>query len=183
LAQAEAKKGAATTGPNSPPTFQQGDARVVRLGRRFDAVIMMFAVLGYQTSNQDLLAALANVREHLQPGGAFIFDVWYGPAVLATRPGQRIKVLRTGDGSLIRTADGSLDIARHLCTVTYHLWRLSGERLVGETRESHQMRYFFPLELELALAHSRLELRQLSAFPSLETKPNESTWNVLGVAC
>ena len=49
----------------------QGDVRSVGLGRQFDAVLMMFAVLGYQIGNQDVQAALATVRRHLKPGGVF----------------------------------------------------------------------------------------------------------------
>ena len=46
----------------------------------------MFAVIGYQTSNDELFAALQTVRRHLKPKGLFICDFWYGPAVLKQRP-------------------------------------------------------------------------------------------------
>ncbi len=78
------------------PVFVQGDARKVNLHQTFDAVLMMFAVLGYQLSNDDVLAALRTVRQHLKPGGLFVFDVWYGPAVLSIRPGDRVKSSRQG---------------------------------------------------------------------------------------
>ena len=38
--------------PGSPPTDLQGDVRTLELGRQFDAVLMLFAVLGYQTANR-----------------------------------------------------------------------------------------------------------------------------------
>ena len=62
------------------------DIRTVRLDRTFDAVICMFAVLGYQTSDEGVTDSLDTVRAHLAPGGTFVFDVWYGPAVEATGP-------------------------------------------------------------------------------------------------
>ena len=58
--------------------FTQGDLRTVRLGERADAVISLFHVMSYQTSNADLTAAFATAREHLAEGGVFIFDCWYG---------------------------------------------------------------------------------------------------------
>ena len=61
--------------------------------RQFDAALMMFAVLGYQVENRDVLAALKTARRHLEPGGLFIFDVWYGPAVLHQRPSERVKII------------------------------------------------------------------------------------------
>src|SRR5436190_6419443 len=42
--------------------FVLGDLRAVQLERCFDACVLMFAVLGYQTTNHDVMAALPNVR-------------------------------------------------------------------------------------------------------------------------
>jgi len=140
---------------------------------------MMFAVLGYQLTNEDVLAALRTVRRHLTSNGLFICDVWYGPAVLTLRPGERVKVIQTLDGKLIRTTAGALDTYRHLCEVHYHLWRLSGNQVVCETEESHRMRYFFPQELALFLSEAQLQLVDMRAFGDLDRTPDESTWNVL----
>jgi len=164
-----------------PPVFSQGDIRRIDLGRQFDAVVMMFAVLGYQTTNADVLAALRTVGKHLRPGGLFIFDVWYGPAVLAIRPGERIKIIPTLDGKIIRAASGSLNTTQHISEVQYHAWRLSGDQVISETEELHTMRFFFSLELELLLSTSGMKLENLAAFPSLDEPVNETTWNVLGV--
>ncbi|MBA4375978.1 MAG: SAM-dependent methyltransferase [Anaerolinea sp.] len=165
-----------------PPTFLQGDVRSLDLGEQFDAVLMMFAVLGYQLSNEDVAAALQTIRRHLKPGGLFVFDVWYGPAVLAIRPGDRVKVIPIDNGQVIRAASGSLDISRHLAEVRYHVWRVKGKQVVSESEEIHQMRYFFPMELAFYLHQVGLEVKGLTAFPSLDRPADETTWNVLGVA-
>ena len=71
------------------PVFVVGDLRTVDLGRRFDAALMMFAVLGYQLENEDVLAALSTARRHLEPGGLLFCDVWYwtcGPCSAARQP-------------------------------------------------------------------------------------------------
>ncbi|MGE5749408.1 MAG: class I SAM-dependent DNA methyltransferase, partial [Gemmatimonas sp.] len=67
-------------------SFSSGDARTVRLGRKFDAVVSLFHVMSYQASNEDLVAAFRTAREHLRPNGVFVFDCWYGPAVLRQWP-------------------------------------------------------------------------------------------------
>ena len=67
-------------------TFTTGDIRDIRLNQRFDVVIALFHVISYQTTNDDVTAAFQTARQHLNPGGIFIFDVWYGPAVLTERP-------------------------------------------------------------------------------------------------
>ena len=53
----------------------QSDIRELDLDRSFDAVVMLFAVLGYHTGDEDVLAALAAARRHLRPGGLLVFDV------------------------------------------------------------------------------------------------------------
>ena len=161
------------------PTFLEGDVRHLDLGKQFDALLMMFAVLGYQLTNEDVLAALATVRRHLRPGGLFIADVWYGPAVLAQRPTDRVKVIPTARGQIIRAATGTLDVYRHLCEVGYHLWHLENDQLIRETQESHQVRFFFPQELTLFMSLEKLWLINISAFENLDRAPGEDCWNIL----
>ena len=52
----------------------------------FDAVISLFHVVSYQSSNQDLQDCFATAKHHLRRGGVFVFDCWYGPAVLNDLP-------------------------------------------------------------------------------------------------
>ena len=152
------------------------------LGETFEAALMMFAVLGYHAANSDVQAALAAARRHLRPGGLFFGDVWYGPAVLHDRPGERVKVMEAPDAQVIRVAAGDLDVRHHLCAVRYHMWRIEDGRLAAEVREQHRMRYFFPLELELFCTQAGFELVRLGGFPDLEREPDEGTWNVGVVA-
>ena len=162
--------------------FYEGDIRSFRVDQSFDASLMMFAVLGYQLENRDVLAALRNARRHVVPGGILIFDVWYGPAVLCEGPSDRIKSIPTTEGQILRLASGQVDVQRQLCKVSYHLWRINGDRLRGETEETHLMRFFFPLELDLFLESSGFAPIRLGAFPEFDRDPDTTTWNVCGVA-
>lgn len=163
-------------------TFIQGDVRKMKLERSFDAAIMMFAVLGYQLENADVLAAFSTIRDHLRPGGLLLLDAWYGPGVLIQRPQDRIRAIRDRGEQVLRTASSALDTRRHLCTVRYHMWRLVGDRLAMEVEEEHCVRFFFPRELEFFLEIAGFRLIRLGAFPNFEHEPDESTWNVLAVA-
>ncbi len=164
------------------PEFVHGDLRTVDLNRQFDAALMMFAVLGYQTGNKDVLAALKNSHRHLRKGGLLFFDVWYGPAILFERPSQRVKVIPTYDGQLLRVADGKLDVANHLCAVNFQIWRMKGDRILGHIEEEHNVRYFFPLELKLFLEVSGFSLERIGAFPEFKQGADETTWNVSIIA-
>ena len=48
--------------------FHEGDICRLDLGPRFEAVLMMFTVLGYQFEDADWRPLLAAVRRHLEPG-------------------------------------------------------------------------------------------------------------------
>ena len=51
----------------------EGDMRTLRLGRRFDAVLIHDAI-GYMTTERDLEAALRTAVEHCRPGGAVVLQ-------------------------------------------------------------------------------------------------------------
>ena len=181
LAQAAEKASAADAGDQAP-LFMQGDLGKLDLHKQFDAVLMMFAVLGYQLTNDDVGAALRTVRRHLKPGGLFVFDMWYGPAVLAIRPGDRVKTLPTPDGTVIRAGSTTMDSYRQLAEIQYRVWHLRNAQPAVETVETHLMRYFFPQELRLFLEQARLRLVHFSDFGALDRAPDETTWNTLAVA-
>jgi SAM-dependent methyltransferase len=167
---------------SSNVSFVRGDIRSVRLGLQFDAVICMFAVLGYQTRDEDVARAIEAVRSHLAPGGPFTFDVWYGPAVEMAGPSARVKVVATADGELERQASAVLERNAHLCTVSYRLIsRRPGmpERVTGEV---HRMRYFFSDELQRFLGAAGLSLENLRPFPDTTAPLSSAAWNVIAMA-
>ena len=176
------QKAAAMAQTQPRPSFQQGDVRDVDVGTRFDAVIMMFAVLCYLHDDGDVLKALATVRRHLEPGGLFIFDVWNGVAVLADQPKNRRVSIMDGTTRIVRETRIQLDLPRHLCHVFFDLQKTDAAGEVTEAVEEHVVRYFFPEELEALFVKSGFELLQLRSFPNEELAPDENAWNVIGVA-
>jgi SAM-dependent methyltransferase len=164
------------------PEFVQGDVRSVRVGLRFDVVVSLFHVMSYQTSNADLKAAFVTAAEHLQPGGVFIFDCWYGPTVLRERPSARTRQLENEQISVTRNADPVSHPNEDLVDVNYHVVitdKRSGA--VEELRETHRMRYLFTPEVELLLEMSGLQLTAASEFMS--HKPlGFDTWSAVFVA-
>ncbi len=147
----------------------------------YDAAIMMFAVLGYQRTDAEVIAALSNVRRHLSQGAPFVFDVWYGPAVLAERPGARERQVGGPDGVLIRRTRSTLDETQKLCTVHFELERFVGGRSGGTVREDHIMRYFFPGELDEFAAKAGFAPVALRDFNDYRKAAAPTSWNVAGV--
>lgn len=160
----------------------QGDARNFDVGSTFDMAIMMFAVIGYLTSNAQVLESMRNIRRHLVAGGVFACDFWFGPAVLTERPTDRVRIMDTEHGEVIRTTKTETHILEHTADVTFRLWEMRGNQVVSNSCETHRMRYYFPQEFALLLSCSGFELVHLSAFPSLDAVLTDTTWNAFAVA-
>ena len=163
-------------------SFDEGDARTVRLGKRYDAVTSLFHVMSYQTTNVDIAAAFRTAREHLAPGGLFIFDCWYGPAVLRQWPSVTRKNLEDDTTSVERTAEPVVHVNQNVVDVTYTI--AVADRITGQSEtlhETHRMRYLFTPEIELALATAGMTLVDSLAWMKAEP-PGVDSWGACYVA-
>ena len=163
------------------PEYHVADVRSFRLDRKFDAVLMMFAVMSYQLEDEDVLSALRTARVHLGDDGLLLFDCWYGPAVLHQRPTRRTKTAISGNGPLVRTSTSELDEGRRRIVVRFHV-EASAPDGDHHTDETHPMRYFFPSELEDFLQATGFSMVRLGGMPDFDQRADETTWNVLTVA-
>lgn len=157
-------------------SFTPGDARSVRLGQKFDVVISLFHVISYQTSNADLAAAFETAKEHLKPGGIFVFDCWYGPAVLRQWPSTTRKHLSDDVTIVDRIAEPVIHPNTNVVDVNYTV--TVTDRTTGTTeelRETHHMRYLFAPEVEIALAASGMTLIDSRAW-MLDERPGFDSW-------
>ncbi len=182
LAKALERRKQAGANGSGPVDFQQGDIRDFKLTHRFDVVVALFHVISYLSANADLEAAFARIRKHLQPGGLFIFDHWYGPAVLTDRPAPRIKTFENGEVKIIRIATPTLWVNDNLVDVRYDLTVIEkSSNRCSQVVENHRMRYLFWPEIESLL--SRHSLKQVEFREWLSgTAPGQSSWNTFVAA-
>lgn len=158
--------------------FVQGDVRNFQVEGRFDAVIALFHVLSYQVTNDDLRAVFSRVKSHLAPGGVFIFDCWYGPAVLTDRPTVRVKRFEDASTGVTRIAVPTLHPNDNQVDVHYQLFiRDKRSEAVEELSELHRVRYLFRPELELLADTAGLRIASCGAWMS-DREPDFSTWYV-----
>lgn len=128
----------------------QGDATQFRATKEYDAVLALFHVMNYQTTNDALRGIFRAARTAIAPDGVFVFDFWYGPAVLAERPQVRVKRVETAEVQVTRIAEPVHDVNRNVVDVTYTL--IATDRSSGHTeeiKEVHAMRYLFLPEIDL----------------------------------
>lgn len=129
--------------------LNQADIRTLRTGKCYDAIISLFHVMSYQTTNHDLEAVFQTVKAHARSGGVFIFDAWYGPAVLTQRPLVRHKKFENQYGVVERIAVPTINENDNTVQVDYHLFvRESSQNTFYKIEEQHIMRYLFLPEVE-----------------------------------
>jgi len=160
----------------SSPSFFLGDIRTVRLNQTFDVVVSLFHVMSYQTTNEDLQDAFATARTHLKPGGLFIFDCWYGPAVLTDPPVARVKRLADDEISLIRIAEPVMHYNENIVEVNYEM--LITDKVSGAMellRETHRMRYLFMPEIKALLKSNGISFEQAEEWVTGKD-PGCDTW-------
>ena len=163
-------------------TLLNKDIQRLNLNKTFDAVISMFAVMSYQTTNEKIDAAVKNAREHLKLGGIFMFDAWFGPGVLTDRPQERIKIVETEGEKIIRFATPRLDIITHTVEVNYKILRIKGAQVLEEVEEVHNMRFFFPQEVLSLLDKNQFRLLDIFPFMNPHETLDTSDWSFCVVA-
>lgn len=161
--------------------YHAGDIRSIRLDRQYDAVVSLFHVISYQTTNDDLLAAFATARAHLAAGGVFIFDCWYGPGVLTDRPEVRTRRYEDDEVAVTRSAHPVMHPDLDVVAVQYQLdiqHKPGGS--TEQVGEIHRMRYLFQPELQLLLSLTGFVV--IEAQEWLSGKPlTLDTWNAVFV--
>ncbi len=159
-----------------------GNLTTFENGKQYDLVVSMFAVVGYLVKNEDLLAGLRTARKHLNEGGVFIFDNWFGPAVLAQKPETRRHEYKDGDDVIVRAVTPELDPVGQNVVVNYEVTVTRDGEIAKQTKEAHCMRYMFVQEMALAMQTAGLELACACPFMAPDEPLSIDTWNVTFVA-
>ena len=148
------------------------------LGRTFDAVISLFHVISYLTSNDELIDAFDNANRHLKNGGIFLFDVWYSPAVYEQKALPRIKQMKNSEIEVTRIAEPVLEINRNVVDVgfTVLVKDLKTNQLV-DFNELHPMRHFSIPEILLLAQFCGFKLLKSEEFLTGNV-PSVNTWGV-----
>lgn len=135
--------------------FFHGSLQNFSLPNQADAITALFHVMSYQSTDTLVIDALKNIAKHLKPGGIFLFDCWYGPAVLLQRPELRVKRAENERVKVTRIAEPKMRENENIVEVHYDTFaedKQSGT--ITEFKEVHVMRHFFLGELQYFLKQS-----------------------------
>ena len=127
----------------------QGDIRTISLDQNYDAVLALFHVMSYQTTNMDVSRVFCNAFKHLEKGGLFIFDVWYSPAVHNLKLETRLKSVKNDEIEIIRIAEPNNIINQNRVDVEYIFFvKKQKKNNYKKFCETHPMRHFTILEMD-----------------------------------
>lgn len=130
-------------------SFEEGNILSLRLNREFDVVVSLFHVMNYLTKTSDMKTGFTNAWHHVKPGGLFIFDTWYGPAVLSDLPKVGVRRFENDRIKVTRLAEPALHPNRNTVDVNYEIIvQDKGGTDVAFIKETHAVRYFFNAEIE-----------------------------------
>ena len=169
------------SGKENNLSFTHSKIQNLNLDKKFDVVSSLFHVMSYQTSNESLIEAFRVAKNHLKKGGVFIFDFWYGPAVLTDLPVTRVKRLRSGEIKVTRIAEPKLKPQLNIVEVNYDIYiqELISKKITQQ-KELHKMRYFFDPELEVIISKVGFQIKQKYKWMDFEN-PDFNSWSVVWV--
>jgi SAM-dependent methyltransferase len=167
-------------GRESSLSFSLSNISELDLNKKFDTVTSLFHVASYQSSNEDLIKFFKVAKEHLNIGGVFIFDFWYGPAVLVDLPVTRVKRLESQSLKVTRLAEPVLIPQRNIVDVNYDIFLELGADIMERKQETHSMRYLFDPELEIVCDLEGFSIECKYEWMSGKS-PSLSSWNVVWV--
>jgi SAM-dependent methyltransferase len=151
-------------------------AAAFKFNKKFEVITSLFHVLSYQTETKELAQVFVNAADHLNKGGLFLFDFWYGPAVLSDLPTKRKKQLENAEIKVLRNTNPVMHYNDNIVDVNFEL--LIEDRNTGQIQkleETHRMRYLFLPEIKYLAEKASLTF--LGAYKWLTNEPlSEKSW-------
>lgn len=140
-----------------PKHLMQGDMRDFTMPRKYHLVTMPFRVFQHAMTTADQLKTLRIVREHLEPGGALVFNVFFpNYARLASPDGEKVleREFEHPETGLPVTYHSAAwrDRVNQTMRIEAEIQESDPRGYVGEThRYEFHMRWIFRAEMELLL--------------------------------
>jgi SAM-dependent methyltransferase len=152
------------------------------VGQSFDAAYALFDSIGYVQTNEAIAEVFRGVRDHLKPGGLFIFEFWHAAAMLRGFDPLRVRRWKTETGEVIRISRTSLDVAKQLSHVAYEILELHEGGNFNRIEETQTNRYFLVQEMAAFVTAANLTPIAWHAGFNHEARIDETTWHVVAVA-
>lgn len=153
-----------------------------RFPQKFDAIICMFSVFDYLTTNQEIIKTLRRVSAHMKREALFIFDFWNEESVERHFSPCKKRSFRNGNMTIERHSSTTLDPRKRQAKVEYCCLIKEKGRPRETFRETHKLRYFTLDEVNKFLTIAGLRVVGWYPFLNVKGKTRSNTWDVTVVA-
>jgi len=151
-----------------------------KFNKKFEIIISLFHVMSYQTENDELEKVFRNVSEHLTDNGLFIFDFWYGPAVLTDPPVVKIKRLEDDEVKITRITEPIIHYNKNIVDVNFEVMIEDKKtHLLEKLSETHKMRYLFLPEIETFANKNNFEVLNMCKWLTDDNLSNTSWYGLI----
>lgn len=158
--------------------FKQASLQNFTAEGNYDAALALFHVISYVNSNEELLIAFKKIHYQLKPGGVFIFDTWFTPAVLSQVPENRTKIIENDRFKIKRVASPVTHWNTNIVDVNYDITiqdKNNGQ--IDHLKETHLMRHFGIPEIKLIADFTGYKILSTEEFLSGKD-PGPDTWGI-----
>jgi len=163
--------------------FLQEDVRSCRLNRKFDAVMAMFNIAGYQNTDKDFDQFFKTAEFHLNKNGLLFFDAWNKEAVVYNKPRDREKIINISDThKIIRKTTQKLNREKNIININFKVKELKNNNIINQVSESHPMRFFGINEIKYFLEKNNFKLLSACKFMNLDVPISKEFWDMFIVA-
>lgn len=142
------------------------DALGLKLGRKFDWILILFNTLLAFTTLDELDRLLRNVRRHLKPRGRFWLDVFNPDHAMLSREAERglereVFYVPELDRTVFRQTDVTRDTATQVMRLTFRYKWFDPRGQERREQFEFDMTCIFPRELRLLLERNGLRVEHL----------------------
>jgi SAM-dependent methyltransferase len=132
--------------------FEVADMREFALGRRFDAILLLFSSIGYVLTFEAVVKTLTCLREHVADGGVILVEPWFTPEAWKTGSVHLLTAERDG----VKVCRMNTSETRGGCSFFEFHYLVGTPEGVTHFTEGHLLGLFTVEEMTRAFAEARL---------------------------
>lgn len=137
-----------------------GDMRSFRTGRRHDAVVSLFSVVGNLVGTKELDATLATFAAHLNPGGVAVLEPWWFPDNFT--PGHVGASVSTADGTTVARVSHTVRDSEGASRMEVHYTVAERDKGIRHFSDTHVMALYSRAEYESAFEQAGFTVEYLN---------------------
>ncbi|MCU0643980.1 MAG: class I SAM-dependent methyltransferase [bacterium] len=140
--------------------FLQQDIRILKLKRKFDAIIAMGRMFTYMATNEDVEQSIHSIAECLNPNGIFLFDNFSAPHFIKNfkENEEKIHEIDLGHRTIKRISRNTWNLKHGVTFNWYAKYQIEEQGKLREIEDESVLRAFFREELEYFLNREALEV-------------------------